>query len=97
PALRQPLQNGQHERGGFPCTGLRRPDEVTPFEGERDGFLLNGGGLLVAFFGYGAHQFGHEPECGKRHDTRTPSHTRTPPPASVPAMAESLRRIEPGE
>ena len=72
PVLRaEPLQDRQQERGGLAGAGLGRSDDVAARQGEGDGFLLNGGGALVSFFEYGAHQLGHEPERGKWHGTPT--------------------------
>src|SRR2546427_12138563 len=62
---RQPLQDRQHERRRLPGAGLGGPDEVASGERERNGFLLNGGGLLVAFVGHGTHQLGRAPEGGE--------------------------------
>jgi len=59
---RQALQDRQHERRRLAGAGLRRPDQITPGEGEGDGFELNGGRLLVALFGYGPNELGREPE-----------------------------------
>src|SRR5438034_1092339 len=54
---REPLEDRQDERGRLPGTGLGGADQVATGEGQRNGFPLNGGGALVALFGYGANQF----------------------------------------
>ena len=66
-ALREALQDRQHEGGRFAGAGLCGPNQVAPGEGERDGLQLNGGGLLVAFLGYRTQQLGREPEGCKWH------------------------------
>jgi len=61
------LQDRQHERSGLAGTGLRRADEIAACQRERNRFLLDGSGLLVAFFGYRTQQLGREPEGCKWH------------------------------
>ncbi len=58
----EPLQDRQHERRRLAGAGLGGSDEIASGQGQGDGFQLNGGGLLVAFVGHGAHQFGDEPQ-----------------------------------
>ncbi len=59
------LQDRQHESGGFAGAGLRAREDIAAREHRRDRLRLNGRGRVVAFFGDGAQQFGHEPEIGK--------------------------------
>ena len=66
-AARKPLENRQDERGRLAGAGLGGTDQIATGERQRDGFLLNGGGALVAFFGYGADQLGNQPEGGEWH------------------------------
>src|SRR6266516_1204627 len=65
--VRQPLQDRQHEGGGLAGAGLRRADEIPACKRQRDRFQLDGGGLLVAFFGYRALQLWCKPEGCERH------------------------------
>src|SRR5207237_1268712 len=55
-AARKPLENRQDERRRLAGAGLGGTDQIATGKRQRDGFLLNGGGALVAFFGYGADQ-----------------------------------------
>src|SRR5207249_4097169 len=57
----------EHEGRRLAGPGLGRPDQIAAGEGEGNRFLLNRGGLLVAFVGHGAHQLGREPEGCKWH------------------------------
>ena len=57
-AWRQPLQDGQHERGRLAGAGLGRSDEIAAREGQGNRFRLDGGWVRVAFIGDRANQFG---------------------------------------
>ena len=66
-AGRQPVQDGQREAGGLAGAGLRRGHQVVAGEHGGDRLLLDGGRRVVALFGDGALDFGHQAKVGKMH------------------------------
>jgi hypothetical protein len=61
------LEHGERERRRLASAGLRAAEDVAPLEGGRDGRLLDGGGLCVAFALDGAEKNGVEPQIGESH------------------------------
>jgi hypothetical protein len=56
------LQDRQREAGGLAGAGLRGAQQVAPAQDDRDGLLLDRGGLRVTLFRDGAEQLGTQAE-----------------------------------
>jgi hypothetical protein len=63
----QAMQYGQREAGGLAGAGLRRGHQVLAGHDGGDRLLLDRGRRIVALFGDGALEFGHQAEIGKMH------------------------------
>ena len=61
------LHDGQQEGGGLAASGHRAREHVAPFEGGRNGVVLNGRGAGEAEFFHAAHEGSVETECRKGH------------------------------
>ena len=71
-ALREQLQHGQHERGGFARAGLRASEQVAAVKHERNGLLLNRSGGAVALFAHGLKNGGRQLQFFKCHGLERP-------------------------
>ena len=66
------LDHGQDEGGRLAGAGLGAGEHVAPGEDERDRLGLDGCGLRVALAGYGAEEFGRQPELIEGHGRDAP-------------------------
>ena len=66
-AVREALEDRQHERGGLAGAGLGAGEEVAAGEDDGDRLALDGRGLRVALVGHGTEQFGRQPERIEGH------------------------------
>jgi hypothetical protein len=78
------LQDGQQERRRLAGARRRRPDEVAPGDGERDGLLLDGGGLGVAHVADRREEGGREAEVVEGGDGGSSGAHLTAPRCRIP-------------
>ncbi len=67
PLGKQPLQHGQHERGGLAAAGHRAREQVLSGERQRDRVALNRGGTRESEIFQALEKTGMKPELIKRH------------------------------
>src|SRR5262249_32636112 len=60
-------EDGKHERGGLPGSGLRRADQILALQDDRDGFLLDRRRLDVSSRAHAFHDARRATERSERH------------------------------